>query len=871
MSVGSKKSKRPNGDDVMGSLITGETDAAEAGERSDSDVFCFRANEITSTHQEEPGHLFEDDSDVEMCLDFDPINVHIAPIQNVPFAYDEYDSVYPTHSFVLTEPEDDGLVMSETSEDAPAIPANDDPAINPIVQDTASGTVDGPDWEETTADDQGLLLEDEAPVMEAAQSGWDEPAAMPFAGPRLVDADALGDAENASSDGDLLAIEELSAEEVVQRLVAEELALEAAEREAQEAEAQAAETQAAEALALEARLAETQEVEAQASEEQAVEELAGDEQVADVAEADDLAEVDPSALVAGADDLHEDATTEDPFASEDQPLEAVDISDEEVQAPDDLAVQPMPTDEPLKEVVVEEGLVVDAPMVAQAEEDVAFDEVTEASLVDETPAPEEPTPEAIAAARLLAEHEASPELPEEEPPTEVYTAGEPVVDEIEGEAEVIPLATAAATAGALTVSATPRRRGPRVAVAVVLCGLGLAGAVWLGTSLPKIIDDMTALPPTAQLDVISPQAGDAVQNAGWQSATLEPSAEPIQGVLQGLAAVTPEVAPLPDPEPTLSVTNAFIATSEMVAAVAPNQDTLSINLANQSPPVLALAPAWTPPAIAVDGLADTKALEKQQSAAISLAKLDPVMPATGTGEDGVPVLGLAELPHDKAQPQALLKTASPSDAFERAGNAGPMPLPDLFKVLPKARWLPELGVQLAESANPKGLRVLGTSDVAPDWAQSPGVTIVAANGWYVGSVEELEGALNTTAVNEKTGMGEVILTVSAEGQPRREVIQEMPFARSHATPGGTTFKAEFDGRRWRTLVTGTGTDTDLEVGDVIVRDYGTKEKFAYATASERVLGWAQTNGVEKIQFAILRNDAVESAQLSVDGSALDLQ
>ena len=832
------------GTDEVAGTLAGDANGGRRAGSSETDVFCFRANEMGIPDRDTDDRTNEEDGDYELCLAFAPVSHHIVAIRNTAADFDGYEDVVPAQSFVMSDPPADALIMSQAIDDMLTMPANDNRAIASAAGSAvAQEPVEGPDWQESNEEDtvSELLTDHEEPPHSAE---WEEPAALPFAKPRLVDAEAaeapLADEVLASDALEKLVAEEIAADE----LAALEATIAAAAGEAhQDEEEDLLSAHAPDAVGEDAHIGSDDGPAPAQGDLDAVPDGDRDETLVTAADLEtEVADLDEQ--VADASDevpsVEEDAQEPGEFredidaVGDDADADDMGGPDEDHAAPDDPDAQEFTHAGEYGGKAAQAGPNGDAPDGDAPDGDDDGDDGLPRVDADD-----------FAAA-----------LADDEPVDEFRDDGDP-------DAAVIPIAPARG----LKVSATPRR-WPRYAAALLLGGIGIAGALWMSRSVPEIVASLTTTPPAAQDVVVLPSAGSPGDASGWQSASLQQPVDLDQPPAQALAVLTADATPNAVIRPASPEAGSFLQNVEMLAAIEPSQDTPVVNAETQMPPTLTLAPTKTPPASAGETPASVSIVSNQQSATITLARLAPALPGNVTAEGVAPQLqGGQQTPPEQMLPQGLASTTDAGTAFEPVGNLGPMPLPAEARILPEAVWVPDLGVKLAASDKPSGLRVPNGTD----WLGDDGATIVAANGWYVSSIDELVAALSSTPVDPKTGTGEVTLTVSGDGMPRRDVVHQTAFLRTHVTTGGTAFETSFDGRRWRTRVTAAGLDTDLQVGDVIVRDFGIKEKFANPDTSERVLNWAKSNNVADVKFAILRDGAVASAAISADGGPLTSQ
>lgn len=197
------------------------------------------------------------------------------------------------------------------------------------------------------------------------------------------------------------------------------------------------------------------------------------------------------------------------------------------------------------------------------------------------------------------------------------------------------------------------------------------------------------------------------------------------------------------------------------------------------------------------------------------------------------------------------------------------PLPDIPAPLARIRWTPDWGV--STTVDPAGAGIVITAvdaTIAPSWAK-PDQVITAINGWQVNAPSDIAYAIGAPDVDAKSGLGDVPITYLDAAGVVQDTTAQIGFARLVETGSGTQLMAAFDGRKWVTRVTATGPDSDFEVGDVIVRDFGARERFNYAGALERVFAWADSTNAETISFAVLRNDAVDTASMALNNAPLE--
>ena len=139
------------------------------------------------------------------------------------------------------------------------------------------------------------------------------------------------------------------------------------------------------------------------------------------------------------------------------------------------------------------------------------------------------------------------------------------------------------------------------------------------------------------------------------------------------------------------------------------------------------------------------------------------------------------------------------------------------------------------------------------------------------TVDQIAAALASMDVNTRTGTGSIKLTLATADGAERDVTVPASFVRLSRSPGGTEFETRFARGRWQTRVIAVGSDSTLEVGDILAREFSTKEKIDHPSDIEAVLLHGTLNSLPVLQFAILRSGAIDTASLSTDGAPIDAE
>ena len=310
--------------------------------------------------------------------------------------------------------------------------------------------------------------------------------------------------------------------------------------------------------------------------------------------------------------------------------------------------------------------------------------------------------------------------------------------------------------------------------------------------------------------------------------------------------------------------------TEVVAGLSPLPSAPVLAMAADVEPLPNLIPEGAPPVISdvqpvvdrqTDGAAPVRVAAQgvapESTLFVAASEAAPLIDWTGDMIRQMPQVDNA----------ALVAT---EDVLPVADTRAPDAVPEEFTGLPPHHWAAVLDARFEPSEGGPGLKLLPAQEGAdlPDWVGGSEAVLLAANGWRVTRREQLLAALAGVAVSARDGTGDVSLTLAGQGGADQTVTRKLTFVRTGRSPGGTEFETAFARGRWQTVVTAVSKDSDFQVGDVLVREFATKEKLDHPKDLEAALLHGQLNGLTELRFAILRGGLIDTGVLTTDGSAV---